>query len=634
MTNDIQTGYRVLARKYRPDRFSELIGQEALVRTLGNALSLGRLAHAFVLTGVRGVGKTSTARLLARGLNCIGADGTGDATLEPCGTCEPCVAIAASRHVDVLEVDAASHTGVDDARDIIEGVGYRPVSARYKIYIIDEVHMMSKSAFNALLKTLEEPPDNVKFIFATTEIRKVPVTILSRCQRFDLRRVDSDVLAAHLASICTHESIDADPEALNVISRAAEGSVRDALSLLDQAAAMTADQISADNIAAMLGRPGRADSIAMLDAAMSGDAAGALDALASAHTNGAEPEMAIADLMDLIHRASLIAAGGSADSLLEAERTPVTALADMGIARLGRAWQMLLKGHAEITTAPQPMAAAEMLLIRLAHLANMPTPADIIGKLGRGADAVPATAPQSPPPKNPAAKNPGQKDPGQKNPGPQDATPENTAQETPGPPPVASDIQPAPAGMSAAGGAAVAQPEPEPEPAPEPAPDISPEDQTADHNTEQLADPSSPVGETGPTLNSLQDVAALAESHDEALLAARIRTFVRPVRLQPNLLEIALADGAPDTLAGDIARNLSQWTGQRWMVSLAEGKGGQTIAEARTAARNAQKDEIAATPTVRAVMDVFPGAKIEDIRPIETDMPSDAESDAPSNEDH
>ena len=620
MTNDIQTGYRVLARKYRPDRFSELIGQDALVRTLGNALSLGRLAHAFVLTGVRGVGKTSTARLLARGLNCIGADGTGDATLEPCGTCEPCVAIAASRHVDVLEVDAASHTGVDDARDIIEGVGYRPVSARYKIYIIDEVHMMSKSAFNALLKTLEEPPDNVKFIFATTEIRKVPVTILSRCQRFDLRRVDSDVLAAHLASICTHESIDADPEALNVISRAAEGSVRDALSLLDQAAAMTADQISADNIAAMLGRPGRADSIAMLDAAMSGDAAGALDALASAHTNGAEPEMAIADLMDLIHRASLIAAGGSADSLLEAERTPVTALADMGIARLGRAWQMLLKGHAEITTAPQPMAAAEMLLIRLAHLANMPTPADIIGKLGRGADAAPATAPQSPPPKNPAPKNPG----------PQGATPENTAQETPGPPPVASDIPPAPAGMSAAGGAAVAQPEP----APEPAPDISPEDQTADHNTEQLADPSSPVGETGPTLNSLQDVAALAESHDEALLAARIRTFVRPVRLQPNLLEIALADGAPDTLAGDIARNLSQWTGQRWMVSLAEGKGGQTIAEARTAARNAQKDEIAATPTVRAVMDVFPGAKIEDIRPIETDMPSDAESDAPSNEDH
>ena len=627
MTDDIQTGYRVLARKYRPDRFSELIGQEALVRTLGNALSLGRLAHAFVLTGVRGVGKTSTARLLARGLNCIGPDGTGDATLEPCGKCEPCVAIAASRHVDVLEVDAASHTGVDDARDIIEGVGYRPVSARYKIYIIDEVHMMSKSAFNALLKTLEEPPDNVKFIFATTEIRKVPVTILSRCQRFDLRRVDSDVLAAHLASICTHESINADPEALSVISRAAEGSVRDALSLLDQAAAMTADQISADNIAAMLGRPGRTDSIAMLDAAMSGDAAGALDALASAHTNGAEPEMAIADLMDLIHRASLIAAGGSADSLLEAERAPVTALADMGIARLGRAWQMLLKGHAEITNAPQPMAAAEMLLIRLAHLANMPTPADIIGKLGRGEDAAPTAAAK--PASTPAAESP---------------APENAAQV--GAP---SDTPPPPAGMSAAAGNAVmaqAEPraEPQPEPRAEPAPDMLPEDRTPHFDAGQMADPSAPppadlTGNTDISLTSLHDVAALAESHDEALLAARIRTFVRPVRLQPNLLEIALADGAPDTLAGDIARNLSQWTGQRWMVRLAEGKGGQTIAEERSAARDAQKDEIAATPTVQAVMNVFPGAKIEDIRPIETDpietdMQSDAESGAPSNEDH
>lgn len=614
MTDDIQTGYRVLARKYRPDRFSELIGQEALVRTLGNALSLGRLAHAFVLTGVRGVGKTSTARLLARGLNCIGPDGTGDATLEPCGKCEPCVAIAASRHVDVLEVDAASHTGVDDARDIIEGVGYRPVSARYKIYIIDEVHMMSKSAFNALLKTLEEPPDNVKFIFATTEIHKVPVTILSRCQRFDLRRVDSDVLAAHLASICRHESINADPEALSVISRAAEGSVRDALSLLDQAAAMTADQISADNIAAMLGRPGRTDSIAMLDAAMSGDAAGALDALASAHTNGAEPEMAIADLMDLIHRASLIAAGGSADSLLEAERAPVTALADMGIARLGRAWQMLLKGHAEITTAPQPMAAAEMLLIRLAHLANMPTPADIIGKLGRGEDAAPTAAAK--PASTPAAESP---------------APENAAQV--GAP---SDTPPPPAGMSAAAGNAVMA---QAEPRAEPAPDMLPEDRTPHFDAGQMADPSAPppadlTGNTDISLTSLHDVAALAESHDEALLAARIRTFVRPVRLQPNLLEIALADGAPDTLAGDIARNLSQWTGQRWMVSLAEGKGGQTIAEERSAARDAKKDEIAATPTVQAVMNVFPGAKIEDIRPIETDMPSDAESGAPSNEDH
>ena len=389
MSESILNGYRVLARKYRPERFSELIGQEALVRTLGNALSLGRLAHAFVLTGVRGVGKTSTARLLARGLNCVGADGEGGPTLEPCGVCEPCQAIASGRHVDVLEIDAASHTGVDDAREIIEGVGYRPVSARFKIYIIDEVHMMSKSAFNALLKTLEEPPDNVKFIFATTEIRKVPVTILSRCQRFDLRRVPADELAAHLTGICEREAISAEAEAITAIARAAEGSVRDALSLLDQAAAMTADALSAAGIADMLGRPGRQDSIAILAAAMKGDAAGALAALASSMTNGAEPEMVIADLLDLVHRASLKAAGGSLDTLLEVEKAPVADLAELGIARLGRAWQMLLKGHGEVTSAPQPAAAAEMLVIRLAHLANMPTPGEIVRKL---ADSEPAAA--------------------------------------------------------------------------------------------------------------------------------------------------------------------------------------------------------------------------------------------------
>ncbi len=398
MSDSVLTGYRVLARKYRPERFSELIGQEALVRTLENALSLGRLAHAFVLTGVRGVGKTSTARLLARGLNCIGPDGEGGATLEPCGACEPCQAIAAGRHVDVLEIDAASHTGVDDAREIIEGVGYRPVSGRFKIYIIDEVHMMSKSAFNALLKTLEEPPDNVKFIFATTEIRKVPVTILSRCQRFDLRRVPTDMLAAHLVTICERESITADAEAITAIARAAEGSVRDALSLLDQAAAMTADRMTIDNIAEMLGRPGRADSIAILDRAMRGDTAGALAALAATMAGGAEPEMIIADLMDLVHRASQKAAGGTLDTLLESERDAIDALAQLGIARLGRAWQMLLKGHGEVTSAPQPPAAAEMLVIRLAHLANMPTPGDIVQRLAGTEPASPAPNP----PQNPA----------------------------------------------------------------------------------------------------------------------------------------------------------------------------------------------------------------------------------------
>ena len=392
MNDTTQKTYRVLARKYRPETFSELIGQDALVRTLSNALTLGRLAHAFVLTGVRGIGKTSTARLLAKGLNCVGVDGNGGPTLEPCGQCEPCQAIASGRHVDVLEMDAASHTGVDDAREIIEGVGYRPVSARYKIYIIDEVHMMSKNAFNALLKTLEEPPDAVKFIFATTEIRKVPVTILSRCQRYDLRRVPAVMLADHLASICAKESIDARPEALAMIARAAEGSVRDALSLLDQAAAMTADALTPEMVADMLGRPGRSDSQAVLTAALAGDTTTALTAFANAYARGAEPEMLVADLLDLIHLASMHAAGAPSDDLIDSDKQTVADLADFGIARLGRAWQLLLKGHGEVTHAPDSAASCEMLIIRLAHAALMPTPGDILQKLPTA-----PTTPNTPP---------------------------------------------------------------------------------------------------------------------------------------------------------------------------------------------------------------------------------------------
>ena len=557
------------------------------MRTLSNALSLGRLAHAFVLTGVRGVGKTSTARLLARGLNCIGPDGTGQPTLEPCGQCEPCQAIAAGRHVDVLEIDAASHTGVDDAREIIESVGYRPVSARYKIYVIDEVHMMSKNAFNALLKTLEEPPETVKFIFATTEIRKVPVTILSRCQRFDLRRVPSEVLATHLQSICEKESIAAESEALTAIARAAEGSVRDALSLLDQAAAMSADRMTVDSIAEMLGRPGRADAIAILDSAMRGDAASSLAALAAAHDGGAEPEMIIADLMDLVHRASLKAAGGSPDALLEVEREPVTALAELGIARLGRSWQMLLKGHGEVSSAPQPMAAAEMLLIRLAHLATMPPPSDIIRRLAAdqpdAANNQPGAAPAgttAAPSASSAAPTPPAADP-------QAAPHPSSAATAPiGSPPSA------PIAMSANGGDMQAAMEP------------------------VRAVPAD-VAEPGPAMpQSLLDISDLAEAHDEPLLAAQIRSHVRLVRLQDGLLDISLTERAPDSLAGDIAKQLTRWTGTRWMVSLSDGPAGQTIAEERQQARQAQHDSIAATPLMKTILEVFPGAEIESVKPV------------------
>ncbi|MDB2498163.1 DNA polymerase III subunit gamma/tau [Alphaproteobacteria bacterium] len=552
MTDTAKPAYRVLARKYRPDTFSELIGQDALVRTLGNALSLGRLAHAFVLTGVRGIGKTSTARVLAKGLNCIGADGTGDATLEPCGQCEPCKSIAAGRHVDVLEIDAASHTGVDDAREIIEGVGYRPVSARYKIYIIDEVHMMSKSAFNALLKTLEEPPDAVKFIFATTEIRKVPVTILSRCQRYDLRRVPAAMLAGHLGMICQRESIAADEDALASIARAAEGSVRDALSLLDQAAAMTADKLTNDMVADMLGRPGRRESQTVLTAALAGDAPSALAAFNIAYSRGAEPEMLVTDLLDLIHLASMQAAGGSDDALIESERDMIAGLAESGIARLGRAWQLLLKGHGELGQAPNPAAACEMLIIRLAHTAHMPTPGELMQKL-------PKTSPSSPPSASSA---------------PAASVPVTSA-------PVASSVETAPI-------------------------------ETGPIETAPIDTGAIDTGVGMPS--SLAEIVALAETNGEMLLAARIRNHVKLVSLKPGNLQIGLVGAAPDQLAGDIARYLSQWTGQRWLVSLSESGGSQTLAEEQHDADEKLRDTITSEPLVAQILDIFPGASIDEIK--------------------
>ena len=567
MNDTTQQTYRVLARKYRPETFSELIGQEALVRTLSNALTLGRLAHAFVLTGVRGIGKTSTARLLAKGLNCIGADGNGGATLEPCGQCEPCQAIAGGRHVDVLEMDAASHTGVDDAREIIEGVGYRPVSARYKIYIIDEVHMMSKNAFNALLKTLEEPPDAVKFIFATTEIRKVPVTILSRCQRYDLRRVPAGLLVDHLATICQKETIDAQPEALAMIARAAEGSVRDALSLLDQAAAMTADALTPELVADMLGRPGRSESQAVLTAALAGDTNAALTAFANAYARGAEPDMLVADLLDLIHLASMQAAGAASDDLIDSDKATVLSLAEFGIARLGRAWQLLLKGHGELAQAPDPAAGCDMLIIRLAHAAQMPTPGDILQKL--------PTAPV-------AATN-------------------NVA------PAAAAPAEPSPASGELADQPASSLPEsslPDSEghaaaPVNEPPSDMSERPNTATNPASAPA--------------TLTDIVTLAETHNEMLLAARIRNHVRLVALQSGRLEIALTGNAPETLAGDLAKQLGQWTGQRWLVSLSDEQGGTTLAEDAAAAAAKIHDAIAEDPLVTKIMEIFPGASIDSI---------------------
>ena len=403
--------YRVLARTYRPSRFADLVGQDATVRTLANAITSGRLAHAFILTGIRGVGKTTTARIIARALNCVGADGAGGPTPDPCGTCGHCISIGEDRHVDVIEMDAASRTGVDDIRELIEGVRYRPVSARFKIYIIDEVHMLSRNAFNALLKTLEEPPEHVKFIFATTEIRRVPVTVLSRCQRFDLRRVDGETLFGHLRAVAAREGVDAADDALRQIVRAAEGSVRDALSLLDQAIAHAAGgHIDGDRVRAMLGLADRMRTADLLEALARGQIAPALAVFDSLYQAGADPIAVLQDLLELTHWLTRLnaapedARAGGAVSDVELERGRALA-AGLSIPVLTRCWQILLKGVSETQLAADPGQAAEMVLIRLAYAADLPTPAEIVRAVGRGEQAPqqpappsPAAAPEAPPP--------------------------------------------------------------------------------------------------------------------------------------------------------------------------------------------------------------------------------------------
>ena len=396
--------YRVLARKYRPQSFGELIGQDAMVTTLGNAIARGRIAHAFLLTGVRGVGKTSTARLVAKALNCIGPDGTGGPTIDPCGVCEPCIAIAEGRYIDVIEMDAASHTGVDDVREIIEAVRYAAVSARYKIYIIDEVHMLSKNAFNALLKTLEEPPAHVKFLFATTEVNKVPVTVLSRCQRFDLRRIPAGKLAAHFAYVARAEGVEVEDEALQVIARAAEGSARDGLSILDQAIAHgggeNGGRVTASAVRAMLGLADRGRISRMLDSVLKGDATATLDQLDEAHSLGIEPSALLRGLMESLHVITRIKAGGAEDALLSVEEREATRSLAGSISwgSLHRLWQLLLKGLTDVGIAPDPHEAATMALLRLIHAADLPDPAALMAQLAGGGAVASAPARASAPP--------------------------------------------------------------------------------------------------------------------------------------------------------------------------------------------------------------------------------------------
>jgi DNA polymerase-3 subunit gamma/tau len=568
--------YQVLARTYRPQTFADLIGQEAMVRTLTNAFDSGRLAHAFILTGVRGVGKTTTARIIARALNCIGPDGTGGPTITPCGQCEFCVAIAEDRLVDVLELDAASRTGVADMRELIEGVRYRPVSARYKVYIIDEVHMLSMSAFNALLKTLEEPPEHVKFIFATTEIRKVPVTVLSRCQRFDLRRIDIEALARDFGRIAKLEGAEITDAGLALIARAGGGSHRDGLSLLDQALAAGAGagtELGEDQVRAMLGLADREASFDILERIMAGDIAGALEKLDADYQDGADPLILLQDLLDVVHwqtRIKVSPAVMDEPGTAEIDKLRGAQLNDkLSMAVLTRAWQMLLKGAAEVQSAPAPIQAAEMLLIRLAYMADLPSPADAVKAL----QSAPAAAVA------PAA-------------------------------PAATASSPADSG----GGPALASaPLVQSEPGPDPS----------------LGPDTTPM----PAPQSFNDIIVLAEAANERILKADLESQVHLVSFQPGAIEIRLGDGADGDLSSRLSKFLREQTGQRWMVTLAKEGGAETLAEQSDAAARDQRGEVERHPVVRSIMATFPGAEIESVRTIAGTGAGDAGEPEPVGED-
>jgi DNA polymerase-3 subunit gamma/tau len=556
--------YRVLARKYRPQNFTGLIGQEALVKTLRNAFAAGRIAHAFMLTGVRGVGKTTTARIIARALNCIGPDGKRTApTIDPCGVCDPCVAIAESRHVDVQEMDAASRTGIDDVREIIEGTRYAPASARYKVYIIDEVHMLSKQAFNGLLKTLEEPPPHVKFIFATTEIRKVPVTVLSRCQRFDLRRIESDTLAGHLSEIARKENIAVEAQALSSIARAAEGSVRDALSLLDQAIAHhagdAAPAITAQSVRTMLGLADRACVLDLFEKVMAGEIAPALSLLKEMYDAGADPLVIVQDLLETTHFLTRVKVAPGAEGFFDggsAEAQRATTIAGrLSVASLTRAWQMLLKGLLEVREAANPLPATEMALVRLAFAADLPPTEQLVRQLRD------AEAPAGPPPSAPLR----------------------------GPSP---------------GLRAQAQTQAAPRPA-----------------AEAYTPPQPTASAAGVELATLDDIVALAKAKGARLLATQLENSVHLVSVERGRIEFRPERGASPTLASDLSERLRAWTGERWIVTLASEGGAPTIHEQRVAADQARKDAVAQEPFVRAVLDTFPGAEIVAVREREDDTP-------------
>ncbi len=551
--SDTQKEYRVLARKYRPKNFDDLIGQDALVRTLKNAIESGRIAHAFMLTGIRGVGKTTTARIIAKALNYTGPDGKSGPTTGNTDDCDICKAITEDRHPDVFEMDAASRTGVDDIREILEGVRYAPVSARYKIYIIDEVHMLSKNAFNALLKTLEEPPPHVKFIFATTEIRKVPVTVLSRCQRFDLRRIDATTLADYYKTIIKKEKVKADDEALSLISRAADGSARDGLSMLDQAIALSQGDVTSAKVKDMLGLADRSLVLDLLDKAMRGDCEGALSLMDDLYRKGADPSVIIGDMLDLSHLLTKLRAVPSMKDTLqvmakeEMERA-ATLAAKLSMPALGRVWQILLKGLNEVNYAPVPQKAAEMIVIRLAYAAELPDPAELIKKINAGGTTTSASAP----------------------------TPTHSGTTT-----FHQSINSGGSGPTASAAAL------------------------------KVETAAAPALQT--EISSLADMQAVLMQSGHMALASHIYLYVHPVKLEEGRFEYRPEPEAPQNLAQDLTIALKAATGKRWMVSVSTAAGQPTLSQSAKAAKDARFDKMRSQPLVKQVFEIFPDAELKAI---------------------
>ena len=548
-----QAEYRVLARKYRPQNFEQLIGQDALVRTLTNAISSGRIAHAFMLTGVRGVGKTTTARIIAKALNYTGPDGKSGPTIGPTDDCKICQAITEDRHPDVLEIDAASRTGVDDIRELIDGSRYAPAEARYKVYIIDEVHMLSRNAFNALLKTLEEPPPHVKFIFATTEIRKVPITILSRCQRFDLRRVDVETLSGHYARVCAKENVKAEDEAIAMIARAADGSVRDGLSMLDQAIALGSGTVTAEQVQQMLGLADRTKLLDLYEDILKGNCEAALTQMADLYRSGIDALTLVQDLLEITHLVGKFQAIKAPPSTVEPNMTSGERDRAAGFAKsltmpvISRVWQILAKGVGEVQHAGNMQAAAEMVVMRLCYASDLPDPATVLKQLQDGTVVSAGTA--------------------------------------------------TPARSSSAGSSTVMT-------------SVS----SGNGPQAQLKPVDVPVAATvaiaNNNLSTLADVVALLEQNGAMIIAGQVYHYVELVSLEAGRLDIKLADDAPAKLSNDLGKKLSEITGQRWMVSISSKPAQPTLAAQKDAARNAELSALKGEPLIKKVFEVFPGAEI------------------------